>query len=133
MLEQSFQVGIKAVARNQEGAILAIHDTKSDRWDIPGGRIDAGEDIVDCLNRELREEIGVSATNLTLGTVTTSLITLPKAPDHRLLLVVYKVELAGEPFANEANTELVWLRAQDLATKITNKYSPDFCGWINDL
>lgn len=130
MSEQSFQVGIKAIIKNSEGALLCIYDTEREWWDIPGGRIDTQEDVGDCLNRELKEEIGVHADSFILCHTTISSITLPKAPDHRLLLMIYEVQISGTPFANEVNTELVWLSGKGLSKKITNKYSDEFCEWM---
>ena len=57
MTEQLFQIGIKAIIRNDENQILLLEN--KDYWDIPGGRMDQGEDIEAALLRELNEEIGV--------------------------------------------------------------------------
>ena len=130
MSEQSFQVGLKAIIKNSAGALLCIYDTEHDWWDIPGGRIDSQEDMTDCLNRELQEEIGVQADDLKLCQATISPIILPKAPGHRLLLMIYEVEISKTPYANEPNTELVWLSGKELSEKITNKYPNEFCEWI---
>ena len=58
MTEQLFQIGIKAIIRNDENQILLLKN--KDYWDIPGGRIDQCEDIETTLLRELNEEIGVN-------------------------------------------------------------------------
>ena len=58
MTEQLFQIGIKAIIRNDENQILLLKN--KDYWDIPGGRIDQGEDIETTLLRELNEEMGVN-------------------------------------------------------------------------
>ena len=57
MTEQLFQIGIKAIIRNDENQILLLEN--KDYWDIPGGRMDQGEDIEAALLRELNEEIGL--------------------------------------------------------------------------
>lgn len=130
MSEQSFQVGVKALIKNPEGEVLSIYDTAHEWWDIPGGRIDDDEEIADCLDRELREEIGVGALSSHLLHSTISKVRLQKAVGHRLLLLVYATELDGTPVANEPNTELIWLSPEELSTKITNKYTDDFCSWL---
>ena len=53
MTEQLFQIGIKAIIRNDENQILLLKN--KDYWDIPGGRMDQGEDITAALLRELNE------------------------------------------------------------------------------
>ena len=59
MSEQIFHVGIKALIQNDDGEVLLILNRFPDRelWDIPGGRMDEGEEIIDTLKRELKEEI----------------------------------------------------------------------------
>lgn len=37
--------------------VLLLKD--NDNWDLPGGRMKYGESIMDCLRRELQEELGV--------------------------------------------------------------------------
>ena len=42
----------------REGRLLCVQDAKG-RWDVPGGRMDIPEIILDTLRREIREELGV--------------------------------------------------------------------------
>ena len=59
------QVGVKALLKNQEGKYLLLHrslekypEVTQNRWDIVGGRIDPGTDLLNNLKREIKEETG---------------------------------------------------------------------------
>lgn len=58
---QTFQVGIKAFVWHDERLLLVQESTAPQLWELPGGRIDAGEEglpAATVLARELREELG---------------------------------------------------------------------------
>jgi 8-oxo-dGTP pyrophosphatase MutT (NUDIX family) len=55
-----FPVSIKAVLE-VDGAIVLLRNDR-DEWELPGGKLEAGEDPVRCLERELFEELNVRAT-----------------------------------------------------------------------
>lgn len=64
----TLQVGVKILIRNRQGKYLLLHRSIKKypdidgRWDIPGGRIEAGTPLLANLAREVKEETG-----LTLG------------------------------------------------------------------
>ncbi|MBI5465869.1 MAG: NUDIX hydrolase [Candidatus Kerfeldbacteria bacterium] len=59
------QVGVKALITDGRGKYLFLkralpYDGETEpRWDIPGGRINAGEPIAEALAREIKEETGL--------------------------------------------------------------------------
>mgnify|MGYP004417265662 CR=1 FL=1 len=61
----NLQVGVKAIIENSNNQYLFLRrssevstDTGETSWDIPGGRIDPGEALLDALKREIEEETG---------------------------------------------------------------------------
>ena len=53
------RVGAGALITDGEGRALMVEPTYKDRWEIPGGAVDAGETAVDGCRRECREELGL--------------------------------------------------------------------------
>ena len=54
----SLVVAASAVVRDTEGRVLLHRRADNDLWSIPGGGMEPGESIADCVAREVREETG---------------------------------------------------------------------------
>jgi ADP-ribose pyrophosphatase YjhB (NUDIX family) len=57
------------LVQNEEGLYLMMK--RLGKWDLPKGKLDKGEDMVDCAIREVEEECGVSGLGITGKLVTT--------------------------------------------------------------
>ena len=135
MTEQLFQIGIKAIIRNDENQILLLKN--KDYWDIPGGRIDQGEDIETTLLRELNEEIGVNhIAQKQLWNVVKSVKQLPYGNMMTsLMLIVYCVQLPADqiPHSCEPGAVLHWVSSEEAANRVKNKYPDSFCQAVAHL
>jgi len=61
---ENYFVAAKAIVLNEKGEMLCLlrgagAPTNPLHWDMPGGILEYGEDLVDCVARETQEEAGV--------------------------------------------------------------------------
>lgn len=128
MTEQLFQIGIKALIQNDEHQILLLKS--KDYWDIPGGRMDQGEDIEAALLRELYEEIGIDRiANKQLWNVAKAVKQLPYNDIMTsLMLIVYRIQLPADqiPHSCEPGVTLHWVSPEQAADYLKNKYPEVF-------
>ena len=134
MAEQVFQIGVKGLVTNSEGKILLVGRRGKDQndrphLDLPGGRIDGSESVLDALKRELQEEIGVTEYQVDgLYDALISNITIPvgdiKVP---LALVIYKVIIPVEFTVVLGHEEELfdWFSPAEAAKHLVFKY-PDY-------
>ena len=54
-----YRVSAKAIIRNDKGKVLVVKEHQ-DKWELPGGGLDHGENIHDCFKRELFEELRIT-------------------------------------------------------------------------
>lgn len=65
MSVKPFGLAVKALVSDGEGRCLLIRRSKSSKffagkWDLPGGKVDAGEDFETAIKREVEEETGLN-------------------------------------------------------------------------
>lgn len=56
----TFPVSVKGVAV-QDGKVLLLENERLE-WELPGGKLELGEDPADCVVREIHEEVGWDVT-----------------------------------------------------------------------
>lgn len=54
-----FPVSVKAVLTL--GGTYPLLLNERDEWELPGGKLEAGEDIAECIVREVKEELNINA------------------------------------------------------------------------
>jgi 8-oxo-dGTP diphosphatase len=79
-------------------------------WEFPGGKCEAGEPLIDCLAREMREELAV---DVSIGGEILQSSHL--YDDREVELHFLRCELRGEPTA-VLGQEMRWVSREDLRT-----------------
>jgi 8-oxo-dGTP diphosphatase len=101
-------VGV-AVIVMKDGKILLgkrIGAHSSGTWNFPGGKLDFGEEVFDCAQREVLEEAGIKIKNLRLGPYTNDYF---KSEDlHYVTLFVIAEYSSGKVTVMEPNKCLEW-------------------------
>ncbi len=93
-IKSAYRVAVKGLVRDQSGKLLFVQE-RSDSWDLPGGGLEHGENIVEALTREFREELGVA---ITISSNYPHIIpTWNTKFDDPVLIIAYEVSLSTIP------------------------------------
>ena len=81
----------------------------SSKWEFPGGKVEHGEDGIQALKREIREELHIEIQNIEF------LMTVEHTyPDFHLVMHAYTCKIfSGEPVLTE-HDDMKWLSVEEL-------------------
>ncbi|MCX6816153.1 MAG: NUDIX domain-containing protein [Candidatus Aenigmarchaeota archaeon] len=112
------QVGMKALLKNREGKYLLLRRSPDKypeaalRWDIPGGRINTGDLLMDNLKREIKEE-----TNLDLKKEPKLVAAqdILRVQDRHVIRLTYAGEIDGNPVLDtEESVDFGWFTSKEI-------------------
>lgn len=118
---------VLAIIENEKGQILIGKRKKepfNGMWDIPGGKIEDGEQVEDAIKREVMEETGFNVEKIQL------IDAFHNTGDGKMtelsgLAVCYKVEVSGS-FVPDELEEFYWMPKEEfknfLFTPFTNHF-----------
>lgn len=120
------QVGVKLLIKNTAGQFLFIQrnsplpDGTGIKWDIPGGRINPDESLINALKREVREEVRV---NLIAEPTLLSAqdIFIPDADLH-VVRLTYIASFDEEIILGDEHQTMQWLTTKEAASLDTDPY-----------
>jgi 8-oxo-dGTP pyrophosphatase MutT (NUDIX family) len=110
---------------NTEGQLLLIK--RLGKWDLPKGKIDAGETVEEAAIREVEEECGINQLSI-ISKVTTSYHSY-KLHGHRFIKVThwFKMKTLFDgvliPQAEESITEAIWTNVKDIKPMEIDTYT----------
>ena len=110
---------VGCLVRNDDGEVLLIKHHKRG-WEIPQGRVEEGENLLDALRREVREEAGVEIEPGPLAAVW-SMLTPPSAVIFTFLGRYTGGELCGSDDSMEAR----WFSEDEAIGQVTGSVMSD--------
>lgn len=60
LLSRGLTLGVRAAAIDAENRVCLVRHTYAPGWQLPGGGVEIGEDALEALDRELREEAAIA-------------------------------------------------------------------------
>lgn len=113
------QVGVKAfIVDNQNKYLLLKRSNEKypdvvDNWDVPGGRINVGNDLVTNLKREIKEETNLEIVGQPIIIAAQDILHVPGK--HIVRLSFLSQSLGEIILQQNENTEYAWLTWAELA------------------
>ena len=108
-------VGVSGVILNSSGEVLLIRTAKAG-WELPGGRVEPGEDLIAALRREALEETGYMVEPVRLCGVYAVVA-------HATLLAIFQCAVATgepEPIEDEDSLEVGWFAPPQALAAVTH-------------
>lgn len=137
--EDSFHLGVKALIRNSQGRFLLLDRNQPHHsfWDIPGGRLQKGEELLEALKREINEEIGLE--NIENALFFATFLTKVRIPiptgNVGLVLFIYLCEIENPSVVvlSQEHKDFGWFSPQEAANLLQPSYPSEFIERLGQL
>jgi mutator protein MutT len=110
-----------------DGCLLMVRQSKghwAGRWILPGGKLEAGESLESCVEREIREETGCQAKAIRqLATI--SSFSPDSAFEKQVVLIFYLCRYVdGDPLKGDGVSATSWIDEEQFARLSVNEVVP---------
>jgi 8-oxo-dGTP diphosphatase len=114
-MSKTFSLGQKAfIVRNSKVLVIkrSLAVAKGGFWDIPGGRLEWGEDLASGLAREVLEETGLRLKKV-IAPISLSTFTNSAKPDNQIIRIIYFCTASGKIKLSHEHTEFRWVNIDE--------------------
>jgi ADP-ribose pyrophosphatase YjhB (NUDIX family) len=110
----------------RDGKVLIVRRARPPAngvYTLPGGGVEVGENLVEAVAREVREETGLTVAPVALAGYREAIVRDPdgRVSRHFVILPFAARWIAGEPVLNEELSEAMWLRPAELTGLTTTQ------------
>ena len=128
MVQTTNSVRVVAAVVRRYGRLLVCqrpgHKRHGGLWEFPGGKIEAGESVLEAMRRELAEELGATVTSVE------ELEFSFADPGTEFVIEFYPAAIEGELRCRE-HTALAWARPEELLTLPLAPSDREFAAHLN--
>lgn len=142
-----FFVGIKAlIVKDRKVLLLAAGPSelsstqrKEIFWDLPGGKIESGENVEDTLRREVSEELGIEKKDLIINNIFEASVSNFKTShgvDVPLLLITFECGLRGNGDSfklTDEHSSFKWFEIDEARKILSVKFNKTFIKKLDSL
>ena len=111
----------RSFVKREDGKLLIMKRSPTDlnnagKWEVPGGKVDEGQDLTGAQEREVREETGLLVkVTLPFATLETKSIMSGRYRNHLYLAIFHVTEIVGGHFAlSDEHTDFAWVTYDEL-------------------
>ena len=131
-IQAGLRVGVFGAILTERAELMLLHRNDMDRWCLPGGLMEVGESIEQCLIRECREELGADIALRSLVGVYSDpgrhLFRTPGGVVHYATLVFHVAVVSGVPTSVSSESRAVKYFSFDNLPNVV----PSHRVWIED-
>lgn len=117
-------VAVDGIVENEKGEILLVKNSYTQQYTVPGGQVEVGENLIDALKREFKEETGASITVGRLICVSSNTGTCPGYNGYgtiptKVMFGFVGRYIGGELRLSNETSEVLWVKKEDVLHYIT--------------